>query len=499
VKFRTNDVFGRDAPYRLLPFRFRRLPWDSERVLVTSLAGQWVVVGRQSLERIVTRCAAVEDSSALDDLEAGGMLIRTNSQPMLVPLLAQLKSRRSTLACGPQLHLFVVSLRCDHSCKYCQVSRQEPKATRFDMTAETATAAVERLFEWPSKSLTVEFQGGEPFLAFDRIRMIVEQVELKNLVEHREIRFVIASTLQHLDEERLEFCKQHDIQLSTSLDGPASLHNGNRPLPTRDSHKRTVSGIGQAREALGHDAVSALTTLTRSSLMQPKAIVDEYVRLGFASIFLRPLSPYGFAKRTEARTSYSMGEFLSFYRDALDYLIEINLQGTFISEVYATLILRMLLTPKSHGYVDLRSPTGAGLGAMVYNYDGRVYPSDEARMLAAMGDESFCLGAVNQSPTEWFESKAMRAILANGVAESTPGCTDCPYLPFCGSDPVDSYARQGDLLGHRPSSSFCEKHTGLFELLFEELDRADPDRMRVFNSWVRQRPLDSILRCDLAA
>jgi hypothetical protein len=34
------------------------------------------------------------------------------------------------------------------------------------------------------------------------------------------------------------------------------------------------------------------------------------------------------------------------------------------------------------GYVDLRSPAGAGLGALVYNYDGSVFASVEGRMLA---------------------------------------------------------------------------------------------------------------------
>ena len=40
------------------------------------------------------------------------------------------------------------------------------------------------------------------------------------------------------------------------------------------------------------------------------------------------------------------------------------------------------------------SPAGIGLGALVYNYDGDVYASDEGRMLAEMGDHTFRLGNV---------------------------------------------------------------------------------------------------------
>ena len=53
---------------------------------------------------------------------------------------------------------------------------------------------------------------------------------------------------------------------------------------------------------------------------------------------------------------------------------------------------KRILTDVPIGYVDLRSPAGIGLGALVYNYDGKVFASDEGRMLAEMGDRTFELG-----------------------------------------------------------------------------------------------------------
>src|SRR5262249_8386551 len=35
-------------------------------------------------------------------------------------------------------------------------------------------------------------------------------------------------------------------------------------------------------------------------------------------------------------------------------------------------------------YVDLRNPAGIGLGTLVYNYDGKIFASDEGRMRAEM-------------------------------------------------------------------------------------------------------------------
>src|ERR1700730_16068039 len=39
-----------------------------------------------------------------------------------------------------------------------------------------------------------------------------------------------------------------------------------------------------------------------------------------------------------------------------------------------------------------RGPAGISLGALVYNYDGNVFASDEGRMLAQIGDRTLELG-----------------------------------------------------------------------------------------------------------
>lgn len=122
-----------------------------------------------------------------------------------------------------------------------------------------------------------------------------------------------------------------------------------------------MKGIQRVRERLGHDAVSALTTLTSRSLEQPEAIIDEYVNQGFSSISLRPLSPYGFATKSAHRLDYPIERYLEFYKKALAYLLDINQQGVFLSESYTSLLLKNILTPFSSGYVDLRSPPAPAL------------------------------------------------------------------------------------------------------------------------------------------
>ena len=183
------------------------------------------------------------------------------------------------------------------------------------------------MFRSPSKSIKVEFQGGEPLLNFPLIRQIVERVESRNESEGRDVQFVIATNLAPLTDDILAYCRTHGILISTSLDGPRELHNLNRPRPGGDSHELVEQGIRRVREALGPDRIAALMTTTAASLSRPREIIDEYVRLGFSCIFLRPLSPYGFAVKTGIVKKYDMDEWLEFYRAALAYIIELNLRG----------------------------------------------------------------------------------------------------------------------------------------------------------------------------
>jgi His-Xaa-Ser system radical SAM maturase HxsB len=406
---------------------------------------------------------------------------------------AAFHTRKASALTGPSLHIFVVTLRCDHACAYCQVSRASLTASGKDMSFEHADLAIDRVFESPSDSLTVEFQGGEPTLRFDLIRYIVEQVEVRNHSANKVISFSMVSTLHQLGEDELHFCRDHQIHISTSIDGPADIHNAQRRNPGNDAWERTLSKLAYTRSIVGRDGVVAMPTLTKAALAVPKAIVDTYLDLGFASIFLRPMSAYGFARKTRKTIGYDMADYISFYEEALDYLLTLNAAGIEIVETYSAILLRHIFTPFGSNYVDLRSPAGAGLAVIVYNYDGKVYPADEARMAAETGDTRFTLGTVNESLDELLESEAMRWLATGAVAEALPGCRDCAFVPFCGADPVYHAVFQGDPIGVRETSEFCQKHMGMFKVLFRHMERGDPETLRTFQAWAFQRSRQDII------
>jgi His-Xaa-Ser system radical SAM maturase HxsB len=477
------DAYGDTArSYDLFPFRFLQLN-ECQEVLVNEV-GEYVIASRGTARAVATR-QLVMGSDLYKTLKAKQFIYDADSDPLRDVLAVKYRTKKSFLNGFTKLHIFVVTLRCDHSCHYCQVSRQNSNERTFDMSLETAERAVAIMMCAPNKNITLEFQGGEPLLAFDTIQAIVPMAEKAARAKEKQLEIVIVSNLANLTDDMLKYMADHHIGLSTSLDGPMALHNANRPRPGNDSHQLMIRNLTKARAVLGAGSVSAMMTTTRLSLDYPTEIIDEYVAHGFTSVFLRPLSPYGFAVKSKRKTGYEMDRFLDFYKKGLDHLIKLNKDGVRISEFYSTMLLTKILTPYATSYVDLQSPAGAATSVLVYNYDGLVYATDESRMLAEMNDNSFQMGSVHEmSHSDLINGEVYGRLMSAGLNESLPGCVDCAFQPYCGADPVFHHATQGDIFGHRPTSAFCHRNMEAIKHLFHLIANGDEATRRILFGWV---------------
>jgi len=478
------------AEYRLLPFRFLRL--DNEAELLVNEVGEFVVSPKGTAQALV-RKQLIPGSDTYLTLRAKQFITDDSSSPLLDLLATKYRTKHSFIEGFTKLHIFVVTLRCDHSCHYCQVSRQTMDKNTYDMGLDTAEKSVEMMMKSPAQHLTLELQGGEPLLAFDVIRHIVPLAKRRATGLGKALDIVVTTNLANATDDMLYYLRDENIKVSTSLDGPAFIHNANRPRPGNNSYELTIQNIERARKILGVGKVAALMTTTQLSLQHPIEIIDEYVRRGFHSIFLRPISPYGFAVKTKKKTGYQIDDFLKFYRTGLAHIIRINQDGYNLAEVYAKIVLTKIMTPYGTGFVDLQSPAGAGINVLVYNYDGDVYATDEARMLAEMGDQTFRLGNVNtHSHKDIFTGEPFLSLVSASCNQSLSGCSDCAFQLFCGSDPVFNHATQGDMVGHRPPSDFCRRHMQVMKHLFGMISERDPELMRIFFAWIRNSSLREI-------
>ena len=407
--------------YCLLPFQFEKI---GEQELLVNELGDFIFAPIGTVERIINRQLNKQEDIYKDLIF--NYFISEHPIPELIDNMAtRLRTKKAFLDSFTSLHIFVLTLRCNQNCIYCQASSKESSETKYDMNEECLFKAIDLMFQSPSHSITMEFQGGEPSLPFLLLQKAVERAVELNEKYKKQITYVLCTNSVNLTEEILCLCKEYNILISTSLDGPAFIHNHNRGKT--DSYKRVIEGISKARNYLGTDRVSALMTTSELSLNYPKEIIDNYLSNGFNSIFLRPLNPYGLALNNTSWDLY-FENFVTFYKLALNYIIDINIRGDFFVEEFTAILLRKMLTPFTTGFVDLQSPAGIINSVVVYNYDGYVYASDESRMLAEYHDYTFRLGHVTDKYENLFYGKKAQQIALIGGTEFIAGCADCASI-----------------------------------------------------------------------
>src|SRR4030095_1213896 len=256
----------------------------------------------------------------------------------------------------------------------------------------------------PSIAFELQGEGGEPLLNLEVLRHLVEFVRRRNeQAAGKILSFRVISNFTAMSEEIAEWLLANDVRVTTSLDGPASLHDWNRTWKGGSAHADVVRWIDYFRRRsgeLGRDArtgpVDALSTTTRLTLDAWREVIDEYVARGMRVIHLQPLDRWRVDRDAWAKIGYSAAEYLEFYRRALDYILELNRRGVDIAERTASIIASKILAADDPGVVDIQSPSGSGTGQIAYDVDGRVFPCDDARAMGAMGDSIFDLGHVRQ-------------------------------------------------------------------------------------------------------
>lgn len=400
--------------------------------------------------------------------------------------------KNSFLAYGPSLHMIVTTLRCNHKCRYCHAAVAPMTAKNFDMTRETAEKVVDTIFYTSSPSVTIEFQWGESLVNWEVVQFIVEYARMKAYALQKNLHFALVSNLSLMDDEKLTWLLDHGVDTCTSLDGDKETHNWQRVWNGWDSFEKvaywidTINKENEKRGRIGY-RIWALATWTKPGLQNYKNIVDSYIALGLTTIWLRWLNPYGFAAAEKKTLEYSLDEYFEFYKNAMDYILEKNKQWIFLKEMLSVVYLNKILNNTDSGFMDIRSPSGIALWCIAYNYDGKVYASDESRMLGRMGIEDFLLTPLLGSWEETYKAMANSEVTKISVQSSTldglPGYVDHVYKPYLWVDLVYAFTQHGNVFSNFSKDDKTRIQIGMLDYLFEKLK--DSENERIFRSWLQ--------------
>ena len=151
---------------------------------------------------------------------------------------------------------FIVTDDCNYNCSYCLQNKEKK-----NITHETIKAAVD--FFYPHlksrDKIRIGFYGGEPLLAFDKIKYTVLLLEGKNQEEKKDLEFTMTTNGSLLTGEMLAFFNEHGFALQLSFDGLAQEKG--RKKGTLLQMLRVMKQI-QAQPGITFEINSVFTPLT---------------------------------------------------------------------------------------------------------------------------------------------------------------------------------------------------------------------------------------------
>jgi len=455
------SYFGEKEDYILNHTRSKKI---KDGFLITTDHGSWAYLDKEEFNQLKKKDVKDPLFSLLK--EKGIIINQDNSEN----IINDYRKKCRHLFQGTSLHIVIPTLRCNIKCAYCHSMAKPLDANGCDMDEETAKKTVDFIFQSPSKAIKIEFQGGDALLNFDIVKYIISYAKKLNEKYNKDLKFDLVSNLISMEDDKLAFLIKEGVGLCTSLDGCETVHNKNR-----QGYDKTVYWIKKLKEQ--NYSINALFLTTKHSLPHHKEIVDEYVKLGLETIWIKPLSKLGYAKENWKEIGIKANEFLEFWKKTLDYIVTIN-KKTFLRENSTTIILRKILRKESYNFADLQSPCGAAVAQLAYNYDGNVYTCDEGRLF-----DIFKLGTVDDKYKDLFISKETAGILKASINDN-PVCEICVYKPYCGLCPVCSYSETNNVITKLPDRR-CKILKGMFDYIFEKL-LFDEEYRKVFFSWINK-------------
>ncbi len=460
--------------WTILPYNMGRI---RDKYLVVTPFGSWSVLDQEEFRKFHS-FNVTEDSFLFKKLFRDKIIVSEKNFQLLTK---EFRSLHRNWFLDTSLHIAVVTELCNFNCVYCQAKKIKGK--EGTMSFEVAAKVLEFMFDVKNQNVRLEIQGGEPLLNWPIVEFLVKEARKLNKIRKKNLVISLCSNLSLLDKDKAEFLIKNNVEISTSLDGPEFLHNKQRIFKDDSgTYKDTVRGIKLwlklSKERKVRKNIGALPTITKFSLPYPKEIIDEYVKWGFLSIHLRPVSPLGGADKNWQKIGFRPEKFIDFWKKGLDYILKLNQEGLKVTEMTALIMLTKILKKGDPYYAELESPCGAGRSQLAYGPNGDIYTCDEARMI---GGDTFKLGNVLKTKyqdlgkSSNFFSTAQSSLLDFWDYNS-------PFYPWSGTCPVLNWVEQKSPVVKIRKTSRKKILDAQFKYIFEKII-FDEEALKSFESW----------------
>ena len=323
---------------------------------------------------------------------------------------------------------------CNLKCKYCFADEGEYKGKREIMTFDVAKRALDFLISQsgPRYNIEVDLFGGEPLMAFDMIKQLVDYARSIEKKANKNIRFTITTNGLLLNDEIIEYLNKNMKNIILSIDGRKEVNDNirirvdgsgcyDRILP---NIKKMVDRRDPSKQYYARGTFTRENTDFFEDVM---ALANE----GFSEISIEPVvlpDSHNLSIRSEDLPK--------------------------IYEQYDMLYKEMLRRAENndnpfkfyHFNIDLNggpcvykriAGCGAGHEYVAITPDGDIYPCHQF-----VGNEEFLLGNINSG----IKNKNLSKDFKNAHIYNKPKCKECWARFYCsGGCQANNFNFNGDI------------------------------------------------------
>ncbi|MCB2300482.1 thioether cross-link-forming SCIFF peptide maturase [Clostridium tagluense] len=331
---------------------------------------------------------------------------------------------------------------CNLRCKYCFADEGEYHGARSVMSAEVGMKAIDFVIEksGPRRNIEVDLFGGEPLMAFDTIKEIVEHAKVQEKLHNKSIRFTMTTNATLLNDEIMKYMDENMGNIVLSIDGRKSVNDKVRVRADgTGSYDRILPKIKKMVDMRDKSkAYYARGTFTRENTDFFEDI-KHMADLGFKEISIEPVvlpNEHALSLREED-LPVIFEQYDKLYKDMLQrhkdgnefkfYHFNIDLKGG--PCVYKRI-----------------SGCGAGHEYIAVTPDGDIYPCHQF-----VGNKDFLMGDIYNG----MHNKKMELEFKEAHIYNKPKCTDCWAKFYCsGGCQANNFNFNGDM--HIPYEIGCK-------------------------------------------
>lgn len=348
----------------------------------------------------------------------------------------------------------VVSSNCNLRCIYCYYNGiRKHKKTVLD--SNTLTQILIKFLAEDTEKPRVNFywHGGEPLLAGISFYEKVLYLEDKYNILNKKIRNSVQTNLTLLDEKWADFLLKNNFNIGVSIDGPAHIHNKNRP---------TANGSGSFDKVLRGLTIlqnngfypNAIAVITKHSLKYTKEIFDFFISNQIYTF--HPKECYEVDSQGKM-LSYSItpDEYTDFLIELFDIWMNTNNPKIRIRNLYH--IMKGLL----EGEPSLCEYSGHCHLFLTIEFDGSVSSCDSFPI------KQYYMGNINNESLDEIVSSVGYKSFSSDIAKTKNSCPECQWWKVChGGCMRYSYSFEKEIW-HK--NIFCDSKKKLFSYMAKRI------------------------------